>query len=189
MKLIALKCPNCGQPLTPEHDDVVVACVHCHTPVAISVNGPSKMSLTYALPDRGKVATSQWVPFWVFEGQVNILRRDTQGGSGSARKDSERLWAARRSLYVPAWDLSLHMAQEVGSRLIQEQPSFQFVDRPEESRLSSATVTPSEARKLLEFIVLAIEARRRDWLKSLEFDLDIGQPSLWALPQTPDLAY
>jgi hypothetical protein len=77
----------------------------------------------------------------------------------------------------------MHTAQKVGSYLIQQQPELQEVERPSEVQFTSATVTPGDARKLLEFIVLAIEARRKDMLKNLVFDLEIGEPQMMALPQ------
>lgn len=182
MKLVLLRCPECTRPLTPENDDVVVVCTHCYTPVAIGVDGPSRMRVRYALPAGANTAAKQWVPYWVFEGQVRIQRRETQGGR-SGGQDSEKMWAVPRRLYAPAWDLSLATAQEVGSRLAQQQPEIQFINRPEEARLTAATVTPNDARKLLEFIVLAIEARRKDWLKDLDFSIDVGEPELWAMPK------
>lgn len=184
MKLILLRCPNCTEPLSPNNDDVVVACTNCHIPVAIAVNGAQRMTVQYAVDAGSRVSgSSTWYPFWLFEGRVHITRRETQGGSRSGRKESEKLWGVSRRLYVPAWELDLHVAQEVGGRLIQMQPDFQLVDQPEEVNLVSATVTPKDARKLLDFIVLAIEARRRDWLKNLEFELEIGQPELLALTE------
>lgn len=183
MKLILLRCPNCGEPLNPDNDDVVIACSNCHTTVAIAVNGPQKMTVRYAVHGNKPVSGQRWFPFWVFEGRANILRRETQGGSRSGRKESEKLWRSSRRLYVPAWDLDLHNAQEIGSQLIQKQPDIQFVEHPENAQLISATVTPKDARKILEFVILAIEARRRDWLKDLEFDLEINDPELWGMPE------
>jgi hypothetical protein len=57
------------------------------------------------------------------------------------------------------------------------------VERPDGAQLINAVVTPADARKLLEFIVLAIEARRKDWLKNLVFELEVGEPKLLAFPQ------
>lgn len=183
MKLILLRCPNCGEPLNPANDDVVLACSNCHSPVAITVNGPQEMTVRYAVPGNRAASGKRWFPFWIFEGRVHILRRETQGGSRSGRKESEKLWGDSRRLYVPAWDLDLHNAQEIGSQLIQEQPQIQFVNNPEEAQLVTATVTPKDARKLLEFVILAIEARRRDWLMDLEFDLEVNDPELWGMPE------
>jgi hypothetical protein len=183
MKLIALRCPTCTNPLAVENDDVVVACHNCRAMVAITPTGPVKMAVRFVTAS-GQQAGNQWVPFWVFNGRVLIKRRDTQGGGGSAEKDSRRLWESPRALYVPAWELSMHTAQNVGSRLIEQQPQLQQIERPEGAHFISATVTPGDARKLLEFIVLAIEARRKDWLKSLEFGLEVGEPQMMALPQS-----
>ncbi len=104
MKLILLRCPNCGEPLEPGNDDVVLACNNCHTPVAIAVNGPQKMAVRFV--DPGKTGKGNWwFPFWVFKGQVRIQKRETQGGSRSGRKDSEKMWGMTRHLYVPAWEM------------------------------------------------------------------------------------
>jgi hypothetical protein len=182
MKLIPLRCPNCNEPLKPDNDTVVFGCTNCHTPVHISPDGPKKVAIRYAIWSKDKSNTQIWVPFWVFEGQVQILRRDTQGGSRSSSKDSKKMWGVPRRLYVPAWDLSLHTAQEVGSKMTQRQPAMQFIEPPADRELVSASVTQADALNLLEFIVLAIEARRRDWLKDLKFKLNVGEPELWGLP-------
>jgi hypothetical protein len=85
---------------------------------------------------------------------------------------------------VPAWDLNVHTAQEVGSRLVVSQPEFTTVNQPKQLNLVPAIVKPADARKLLEFIILAIEARRKDWLKEFAFNLEVGKPQLWALPRS-----
>ena len=93
------------------------------------------------------------------------------------------MWAGPRRLYGPAWDLSLETAQRVGSRLIQPPPHYHIIAKLEEVQLVPAVVTPSDARKVLEFIIVAIEARRKDMLKDLAFELEVGQPEMWALPE------
>lgn len=184
MKLILLRCPNCGEPLNPDNDDVVITCPNCQTAVAIAVNGAQKMTVRYAVPVGESISGKKWFPFWIFEGRAHILKRETQGGSRSGRKDSEKFWGSNRRLFVPAWDIDMHNAQEIGGRLIQKQPDIHFVNLPENAQLISASVTPKDARKLLEFIILAIEARRRDWLKDLEFKLEINDPELWGMPES-----
>jgi hypothetical protein len=85
--------------------------------------------------------------------------------------------------YAPAWGATLAQAQSIGSQMTERQPELQFVDQPAAFQLVPAVVTPGDSRKLLEFVVLAIEARRKDWLKSLAFDLELNEPELWAIPQ------
>lgn len=182
MKLILLRCPNCSSALKPGIDDIVYACPNCSLPIHIEAEGPKIIGIQYAVPPKGKDSEKIWVPFWVFEGRVQIKQRETQGRRSST-KDSLELWGAPRRLYVPAWDLSIHTAQEVGSKITQSQPAMRFVERPAEAQLIRAIVSPDDALKLLEFIILAIEARRKDWLKELVFDLEVGEPALYALPK------
>jgi len=156
MKLILLRCPTCTQPLTPENDDVVIQCSHCQTPAAIGVNGPAKIATRFAVPERVKPKTNIWVPFWVFDGRVHIKKRETQGGRRADRRDSEALWAEPRRLFAPAWEVNMPTVKEV---------------------------TPGDALKLLEFIIMAIEAQRKDWLRDLLFEIEAGKPEFWAMPQ------
>jgi hypothetical protein len=44
------------------------------------------------------------------------------------------------------------------------------------------TVSPDDARKLLEFLVLEIEVQRKDWLKDIAFEVAASEAALWALP-------
>ncbi len=181
MKLLALRCPNCGAHLQPENDAIVLACHNCFLPVAIAVDGLKRMKIWFAVSNQNLEESRNWFPFWVYKGRINIQYRETQSGWRTKEKDSDRLWGSPRQLFIPAWDLDLHSAQDIGSRLIVKQPAYNFVDQPAEYQLTTATVKPDDAKRLLEFIVLAIEARRKDWLKDLKFEIDVGKPQLWAL--------
>jgi len=55
------------------------------------------------------------------------------------------------------------------------------VPRPSGVRLTPVVVSAEDARKLLEFLVLSLEAGRDDWLKTLDFQIEVGAPELWAL--------
>lgn len=182
MKLILLRCPNCGEGLKPEQDDIVFACDNCHTPVTISQNGTSKTKVQFAVPRKDQIDhQTKWLPFWIFKGRVEIIKRVTQDGR-SRNQEAEELWRGLDRFYVPAWDMQPHIAQDVGTELIHKPPDVELISRPPEAHMVAANVSSDDARKLLEFIVLAIEARRKDWLKDLDFRLDIAEVELWALP-------
>lgn len=183
MKLVLLRCPICSSPLKPDQNDVVIACANCHTPLAITENGPMVTDVRFVDSETGPVEETKWMPFWVFEGRVNIIRRETQGGR-SQNDESQALWGIPRKMYVPAWDAHPRTAQDIGSQLLQRQPSYKFRERPDKVRLEPATIYPEDARSLLEFIVLAIEARRKDWLQDLEFHLELDEPEMWALQES-----
>lgn len=181
MKLLALRCPECNHSLSPGNDHIVVACEFCQTAVQIGDEGVSSVPVQYARP-RSEARVTQWLPFWVFHGRVHIDERRVARGDKSRQEETTRLWGEPRHLYVPAWELSLRAAQETGSQMIQDQPAYQTIAQPAEVRLTPVTLTTEDALKVLEFIVLAIEARRPDWLERLDFHLEVGEAVLWALP-------
>jgi len=184
MKLLALRCPVCEHPLTPGEDDLVILCPECRSAIHIGDDGLSRINIQYAAPAAGAGVT-QWQPFWIFQGQVTILKRTTQSG-GSQKEAAQKMWGQPRHFYVPAWDVSLRKAQEIGSRMIELQHSYQAIAQPADVQLTSVVLSAEDATKLLEFIILAIEARRSDWLTDFQFTLDLGQPKLWALPTYQD---
>lgn len=183
MKLLALRCPQCDTWLQPQQLDVVLPCPTCKTAVYLQESGLVTLPVTYAAAQgAGPVV---WLPFWRFHGRVQVERRDTQGGSQAARKEAEALWSQPRHFYVPAWELPAHQAREMGGQLVSRQPVFQTLDPVEPPLFQAATLTPGDAQKLLELIILTIEAERGDWLKSLQFRLELAAPDLWALPGRP----
>ena len=184
MKLLALRCPSCAQPLKPQNPEVIVLRCDCGTAVSLSDIGLSTITLQFAAPDVEKF--DAWLPLWLFNGRVNITNRQTQGRNKQAQQDSEQLWNYPRRLYVPAWDLPTETASQLGGDLVQRQPSFERTDQPENAPFIEAVVTPEDALKLLEFVVLNVEAARKDWLKSLEFNIETTTPQLWAIPALKD---
>ena len=181
MKLLALNCPECHQPLTPENDHIIVLCQECSTAVQIDEQGLNPIEIHYAAA-AGDQIVAEWQPFWIFTGKVDLLKRDTQGGHKSGGKAATELWGHPRQFYVPAWELSMRTAQSIGSQMVQQQPRFTAGPSPTNPTLLPVVIAAADAIKLLEFIILAIEARRDDWLKDLQFRLDVESPSLWALP-------
>lgn len=183
MKLLALRCPQCDTWLQPQQLDMVLPCPTCRTAVFLQETGLTALPTTYAAPLDGSATT--WLPFWRFLGRVHIERREIQGGGGGSQREAADLWATPRHFFVPAWELPAHRAREMGSRLVNRQPTFQTIDQPEPPLFQPATLAPADAQKLLELIILTIEANRSDWLRNLQFRLELNSPDLWLLPARP----
>jgi hypothetical protein len=183
MKLILLRCPNCQHALKPDNDEIVFTCPNCHRPIMLDEEGPHLAAVRFAIPENYQGSPTEWAPFWVFDGRVNILRRETQGGR-SSDKDAQKTWEAIQRFFVPSWDGSVHIAQEIGTKITLRQPRLTTLEQPGEVILTPATVSAEDSLKLLEFVVLAVEARRKDWLKELQFDIEVGEPQMFALPES-----
>ncbi|MCA9981011.1 MAG: hypothetical protein KDD89_09260 [Anaerolineales bacterium] len=192
MKLLLLRCPTCAEPLPAENDDVVLTCPSCFSDVQLDERGVNATAVSFAQPTYPDKLT-HWLPFWVMQAKVNITKRDTQGGSKSVRKDSEAMWAEPRLLYTPAWDLPVPQARQMGSDLVLLQPTLSaLATRPSDALLTPAVFTTEDAQRFLTFVVLTIEAERKDWLKDLQFQITpLKKAELWALPavQTGDHSY
>jgi hypothetical protein len=182
MKLLLLRCPLCAEPLAPDVQEAVVyECPSCQTPVAITDTGLAMETVQFVAPAHAEAEkVTDWMPFWLFEGQVHIDKRETQGRARTA--EVEHLWSQPRRLFVPAWTVDMHNARDIGSTLAQRQPLFVPVERPSGAQMKTATVTAEDALKMLEFIIITIEAQRDDWLRNIEFRMEMGNPTLYAIP-------
>lgn len=182
MKLLALRCPTCGQKLEPLHNETVVtSCQQCATAVSLQGNILQAVEVTYAAPTGDKV--DAWLPFWVFHGRVNLQQRRSQGRSQGQDRAAQALWQRVKDFYVPAWEASANEARFLGGGLLEAQPDIQTISRPSEAVLNEVIFNPDDARHILDFIVISIEAKRKDMLADLQFDIELSQqPQLWAVP-------
>jgi hypothetical protein len=150
--------------------------------VSLEDNGLRPVQITYAAP-AGNTPPDRWLPMWIFQAQVQLQRRETQGGSRHD-KAAQEFWGTPRNFYVPAWDLSLQTLQNVSLPLLENQPRYRPAtnNTPGNIPMQPVRVSAGDAIKLSEFLVLETEVQRKDWLKSLEFTIKAGEAVLWALP-------
>lgn len=186
MKLLALRCPRCATPLAPQERDVVILCPQCRSAVLLAEGGLSLPAAHYAAP-AGRSAPPTWVPFWLFEGAVTIHNREAQNSKLSvtgwvSTRESQAFWSRAGRFLIPAWDVDLPQASDLARELLESQPQFREVEPPAGVAVRPAVITADDARKLLELVIVTVEARRSDWLKQLDFTTDTGPPHLWLLP-------
>jgi hypothetical protein len=183
MKLVPLQCPVCNQSLPAGNDDLVVACGNCRNAILLDEQGLRPLPVTFAQPRPGTTPTA-WVPVWLFQGQVTLHRRETQGGN--AEKEARSFWSQPRYFYIPAWDITLQGLQQISLPMLRAQPRFSPLPAGAipSTPFQPVTVSAEDAQKLTEFLVLELEVDRQDWLKSISFDISLGQPALWILPQS-----
>jgi hypothetical protein len=176
IELVLLKCGQCSTPLPAEEDEVAWVCPTCGKGWLLVETGLVPQAVDWAVPRAGARPDS-WRPFWVWSGQARFLRRDAFRGRG----DPDPLWARNPCrFYLPAYNCELAQLEDIGADLVRRQVELRA--GPPAGPLQGCTLLPDEARRALEFVVLTIEAERKDKLRHVEFGLDLGAPELWVLP-------
>ncbi|MBI3158081.1 MAG: hypothetical protein HYZ26_00595 [Chloroflexi bacterium] len=173
--LVALKCPQCGTPVPAQLDEVAWACATCKTGLLLDeekglVRHPIHFQegLPEHLPGR---------PFWVAQGKVTLDRQSRN----LFDKDSEsaRFWGERRPFFVPAWACDVDELVDAAIALLQTPPTLK--DGPP-APFQPVVMPPGDMLPVADYIVVGVEALRKDQLKKLDFTLDLGEPELWILP-------
>ena len=179
VSLIPMFCIRCQSPLPAQPEELVWVCANCGQGQILTDGGLKAQAIRYT---NGIPAGQPGKPVWVAQGTAT-LRREIYGTSlfgGNQQDDMATFWAAPRWFFIPAYELPLEQALEVGAQMLRQPPPLQEISGP--LPFFPITVSPEDARSLAEFIVMAIEAGRSDKLKKLDMQLDLAAPELWIFP-------
>jgi hypothetical protein len=175
LELVPLKCLRCGTLVPAEEEEVAWVCAQCGQGMHLTLDGLAPLDVKWAMA-RENTSRIQWLPFWVFSGTVVFGQRQSYGG----QTKPDALWDKPCRFYVPAFPASLEKIETLGADLTRKQVLLNA--GPAASALTQCTLFPADARHAVEFIVLTIEADRKDKLRSVDFTLDLAEPELWLLP-------
>ena len=176
IELVPLVCIQCSTAIPAGVEEVAWVCAQCGQGMVLDeAHGLEALDIHYAA-DIPQNSTGK--PYWVADGQVT-LERVTYSSAGEHREAAEQFWGQARQFFVPAFQAPLESLLEVAKAMLLNPP-----------RLSSGPATPFEAVTLkredlsaaAEFIVMAIEAERKDKIKRIDFELKLSKPVLWILP-------
>jgi hypothetical protein len=173
VKLVPLNCIRCGSPIPAGIEEVAWACEQCGQGQQLGESGLLPLEIHYA---QGLQPPKKGRPFWVCEGRV-ALQRDTYG-RGKSTSEAEQFWSRPRNFIIPAFTYPLDEFASQGPRWLQQPPVMQ----PGPSALFEPVTVPAEdVQTWAEFVVVALEAERKDKIKTLAFNLEISAPQLWVL--------
>jgi len=174
IRLVPLTCVRCQSPLAAMPDEIAWVCSTCQQ--AQILTGPAGLQALDLHYSAAVPAGAAGKPFWVADSQLSLER---QTYSGNESRAMQAFWEAPRRFYIPAYTLSLMELVETGAHYLQQQPVLQdgspcgFVP---------VTLYPEDVQPMAEFILLGIEASRKDALQALHFNLQLSEPQLWILP-------
>ena len=157
-------------------DEVAWVCEQCGTGLLLNEeDGLHRLEIKTASGIKSNVKGR---PFWVVQGSVT-LDRDTYGILGKQTSESLQFWSQPRLFFIPAYSCSIDELTRLG---------IQMVTKPVELKPGLAadfhpvTLHQDDIRAYAEFIVMGIEAQRKDMVKEVAFTLQLEQPVLWVLP-------
>lgn len=175
VRLVPLVCVQCRAPVPASIDEVAWVCQLCGQGLLIDDRqGARALDVFFSAHLKHN---QNGRPFWLCSGQVAIQRRETYRGDES--RTARQFWAAPRPFYIPAWAASLDEVVSTGVYLLKNPPDPQ----PGSAAPFQPVVTPPvDLQALAEFMILSIEAERRDALKQVDFTVALQAPQLWVLP-------
>lgn len=176
IRLIPLVCCQCQAAIPAQVDEVAWVCPQCGQGLLLSEKqGTEALNVHYSAAlqpgQKGR-------PFWVVSGRVEQLQRQIFGSSDQSAQAGQ-FWETAHTFFIPAFDCSLDQCIELGTRLIQSPPALQAGSPAE---FVPITTHPADLKSYAGFIVMGIEAARKDRLKHVDFSLQLEQPELWILP-------
>ncbi len=183
--LSPLRCPNCQTPVDAEEGEVAYLCQTCGWGLELTAGGLRRVEICFAAPQpppRGQ--GTAYLPFWVFDGEVQVRKREAVSRSilwprDIPSADHGEMWQRPRLFYVPAFGSSLQDLQNWGVALTQEQPNYPS-GKPCELR--GCIYTEEQARQLAELIFLSVEYRKSDVLQEIDYSLKLTAPRLLVVP-------
>lgn len=174
VRLIPLVCVKCRAPVQANPDELAWVCEQCgQGQILDETRGLIELPVFFS---RGIAQGQRGRPFWVTRGQVSISMRETF--KGNEERAAREFWAGPRLFYIPAWDASLDETIALGVQMLLNP---QRMETGSPAPFLPVTTGPDDLRALAEFMVISIEADRRDAMKKIDFGVTLEQPQLWVM--------
>jgi hypothetical protein len=174
--LLPLQCIKCQAPIPAAVDEVAWVCTACGQAVLLDDTQPRglmPLELHYDASIRNGQAGR---PFWVAQGAVTVSRQTYRGNEN---RQAQEFWLQPHNFFVPAFDCSLDELVSLGMKLLR-QPVVPL--QGQAMPFLPVKLSVADIRSMAEFIIMGIEAERRDMIKSVQIQLKLETPILWILP-------
>ncbi len=175
VSLIPLQCPICETSIAAGTREHAWKCSQCGQGIQLSAERTLKeIIITYQQAALDNVIG---YPYWVIEVDVRLERETLQG---NRNEEMNQFWQNPRKFFIPAFEMDLTDRLQRAVTLLKSPPLLISVESYDFRPVVMAT---QDLKAYVEFIVLQVEAERRDDLKHLAFDLQLSEAQLWVLPE------
>ena len=177
IELIPLQCLRCQNPIPAQPDEVFWVCATCGQAQLLSDERGLLPAVVHYAAGIPAAAGAKGKPIWLVQGQVSLSRQTYKGDES---RDMLQFWAQPRQFFIPAYDLPLDQMMLTCLSLLRQPVTLQ--EAPSAAPFYPVTVHPEDLQALAEYIVLDVEAERKDVLKELDFKVQLGKAELWIVP-------
>ena len=175
IELVPLVCSSCSTPIPAEPGENAWVCSLCGQGWFLEPEkGLTPLEIHYAA---GIPPNARGKPFWVADGKAS-LKRQSFGSAGKQNQESEAFWSQPHRFFIPAYTSTLESLLNQAVGMLLNPP---VLTPGPAARFEPVTLSVEDVKSAAEFIVVAVEANRKDKLKKLDFDLQISPPILWVL--------
>ena len=178
IELVPLNCTRCATPLAAEANEFVWACKQCGQGLALDdQKGLEPLQINYHADlhpeQRG------W-PFWVGLAQVSV-RRDSTGFRRS-HDEAREFWAQPRQFFIPAYESDIDALIQVAGHMLRRPVALKPAPADHTHPFTPVTLPHADVRSFAEYLIVAIEAERKDKIESVQYNLDMEHVDFWILP-------
>jgi hypothetical protein len=175
VELVPLVCIKCSTAIPAGVEEVAWVCAQCGQGMYLDeAHGLEALDVHFSagIPQKG---TGK--PFWIADGQVT-MERETYDYAGEEGIAAEQFWGQPRRFFVPAYQAPLENLLKVARDMLLNPPDL----KPgPPTPFEAVTLYRDDVKSAAEFIVIAIEAGRKDKIKRVDFKLELSKPVLWIL--------
>jgi hypothetical protein len=177
VRLIPLRCVRCETPVPAEPEEVAWACAQCGQGLVLDEKvGLEPLEIHYSAEIRPNQSGK---PFWVARGRVSLRRESYSGNSGKIDQEVEEFWGQEKLFVLPAYTATLEELLAGAIGFLRNPPSL---SEGALAKFAPVTLSPKDLPAAAQFVVMAVEAERKDRLKRLEPGVEMEDPVLWILP-------
>lgn len=177
-RVLALRCRACHGDLPAASNDVAFRCPQCGRAWEIMNGDLRERPSAFVAPPPSPRHPIVYLPYWSFIVSAEARPPDLHDESHLRARDRaarfERSFVAAYSIYRPTY------VGEWGLVYTRMPPRWQ-TRTGHGPRAPGATISGFDARKIAALYILGEIDRAAD-IGSLEIDLEVGEPELWAIP-------
>jgi len=184
VKIVQVKCPNCGQPIYQKSKDPMFLCQNCGAIHYRDDTGAHMVAFEIAGANPSATGQKSYMPFWRLRCDFNIRSRDVEGGMFHKLATSLRGGDNGGVLYifVPAADLDTVTFRRLAVTLTSAPPRYTVRQDFNGIERIPATMRQDEAIEMADFVAVTLEAEKPGTLQYLDYDLKVQEAKLLYLP-------